>query len=120
MNIIKHVNNSAKNAIRGVVVTFKNEKMFRFHLTLYILVLILMRLLSFDTVVQFTLVIFMVMSLSLELLNTAIEDIVDLVVNNEQHPLAKRAKDAAGGGVFISAITGYAIFLYHAFLFIIT
>lgn len=120
MNIIKHVNNSAMNACRGIAVTFKNEKMFRFHLSLYILVLILMRILAFDTAVQLTLFTFMIMTLSSELLNTAIEDVVDLVVDEQFHTLAKRAKDAAGGGVLICALSGYAVFLYHAFLFIIT
>ncbi|AZB43667.1 diacylglycerol kinase family protein [Bacillus sp. FJAT-42376] len=41
--------------------------------------------------------------LSLELMNTAIERTVDLAVS-EYHPLAKAAKDAAAGAVFIAAL----------------
>ena len=41
--------------------------------------------------------------LSLELVNTAIEALVDLCIQ-DIHPLAKKAKDAAAGAVLISAI----------------
>jgi undecaprenol kinase len=46
--------------------------------------------------------------LSLELINTAIERVVDLVTE-EYHPLAKQAKDIAAGAVFIYAITAVLI-----------
>ena len=52
--------------------------------------------------------------LSLEMLNTAIEAVVDLV-SPQKHPLAKVAKDAASGAVGImsifAAILGLMIFL---------
>jgi diacylglycerol kinase (ATP) len=52
--------------------------------------------------------------LGLELVNTAIEAVVDLVTE-EYRPLAKRAKDAAAGAVLIAAImaaiTGLIIFI---------
>jgi len=41
--------------------------------------------------------------LAAELLNTAIENAVDYI-STEQHPLAKRAKDAASAGVAITAL----------------
>lgn len=41
--------------------------------------------------------------LSLELVNTALEAVVDLV-SPEQHPLAKVAKDAAAGAVLLSSL----------------
>lgn len=52
--------------------------------------------------------------ISLELLNTAIERVVDLA-SPEVHPLAKQAKDLAAGAVlffaFIAVIIGFIIFL---------
>ena len=52
--------------------------------------------------------------MSLELVNTAVESVVDLVTE-ERRPLAKLAKDAAAGAVLIAAImaavTGCIIFL---------
>jgi undecaprenol kinase len=51
---------------------------------------------------------------ALELLNTAIERLVDLVTM-EYHPLAKQAKDIAAGAVFLyaifSVIVGFIIFI---------
>ena len=52
--------------------------------------------------------------LSLELMNTAIERAVDLITK-DYHPLAKAAKDAAAGAVFVyallSVIIGLIIFI---------
>lgn len=55
--------------------------------------------------------------MSLELVNTAVEAVVDLVTE-ERKPLAKIAKDTAAGAVLIAAIAaaviGCIIFLPHA------
>lgn len=56
--------------------------------------------------------------LSLELVNTAIESVVDLA-SPDIHPLAKLSKDAAAGAVLISAIIsaviGLMIFIPYIF-----
>ena len=44
-----------------------------------------------------------------ELMNTAIEQTVDLVVGLRPDPLARRVKDAAAGCVLVAAITAAAI-----------
>jgi len=41
--------------------------------------------------------------LAFELINTAIEDAVDYV-STDQHPIAKRAKDAGSAGVFVASL----------------
>ncbi|GKV64644.1 MULTISPECIES: diacylglycerol kinase family protein [Sporosarcina] len=46
--------------------------------------------------------------MSLELMNTAVEYVVDLVTS-EYHPLAKKAKDIAAGSVLIFALTSAVI-----------
>lgn len=47
--------------------------------------------------------------LSLELLNTAIEAVVDLTVGKTYHELAKIAKDCAAGSVLIAAVVSLVI-----------
>ena len=47
--------------------------------------------------------------LVLELLNTALEAVVDLTVGREFHQLAKIAKDCAAGAVLIAAIAALII-----------
>jgi diacylglycerol kinase (ATP) len=49
------------------------------------------------------LILTMSMVLAMEAINTAVEAVVDLV-SPDYHPLAKRAKDVAAGGVLITAI----------------
>lgn len=45
----------------------------------------------------------------LELINTAIESVVDLTVKQTYHELAKIAKDCAAGAVLISAIAAVMV-----------
>ena len=52
--------------------------------------------------------------LALELLNTAIESVVDLTVKQSYHELAKIAKDCAAGAVLVSAMT--AVFVAGSLL----
>jgi diacylglycerol kinase (ATP) len=47
--------------------------------------------------------------LTLELLNTAIESVVDLTVEQTYHKLAKIAKDCAAGAVLISAMASVMV-----------
>jgi diacylglycerol kinase (ATP) len=49
------------------------------------------------------------MVLVLELLNTALESVVDLTVKHSYHELAKIAKDCAAGAVLIAAIAAIAV-----------
>jgi diacylglycerol kinase (ATP) len=47
--------------------------------------------------------------LTLELLNTSIEAVVDLAVDTQYHELAKIAKDCAAGAVMVSAIAAILV-----------
>ena len=47
--------------------------------------------------------------LAMELLNTALESVVDLTVKQSYHELAKIAKDCAAGAVLISAIAAILV-----------
>jgi diacylglycerol kinase (ATP) len=47
--------------------------------------------------------------MALELLNTAIESVVDLTVKQSYHELAKIAKDCAAGAVLVSAIAAVLV-----------
>jgi len=47
--------------------------------------------------------------LALELLNTAIESVVDLTVKQTYHDLAKIAKDCAAGAVLVSALVAVLV-----------
>lgn len=103
-----------KNALVGVLNTIQTEQNFR--IQLLISVMVLLGGIGFKlSTPEWTIIIFCIsLVLALELMNTAIENVVDLVTN-DYHPLAKKAKDAAAASVLIfsvaTAIIGCIIFL---------
>lgn len=104
---------SFNNALSGIIATVRSERNMKIHLTAAALVLILS--LFYDlTRVEFVIIcINIAIVIICELFNTAIEVIIDTVID-VYHPKAKIVKDTAAGAVFISAllslITAYMIF----------
>jgi diacylglycerol kinase (ATP) len=100
-------------AFAGILYAVRTQPNMRVHLTLAALVLLASLFLRLDRVYIIALVITIVIVLSLELLNTAIEAVVDLLTV-AHHPLAKTAKDAAAGAVLVASI-GAVVVGYLAF-----
>lgn len=101
-------------AWQGIVYGAKKETNFKFHLTAAIIVCIAAFYFSISKMEWLFVLTAISGMLVLELINTAIEKVVDLVTG-EYHPLAKTAKDLAAGAVLVyaifSAIVGLIIFL---------
>jgi diacylglycerol kinase (ATP) len=85
----------------------------RVHLLIAALVLVATLLLRLDRLYVIAVVVTIVIVLALELMNTAIEAVVDLLTV-AHHPLAKTAKDAAAGAVLVATV-GAVIVGYLAF-----
>jgi undecaprenol kinase len=105
---------SFKYAARGILTAIRDEPNLQIHLfiaSLVILTGVLLDIKTFDWTVLIFLIGFVI---TLELTNTAIEEIVNSFTQRE-HPSAKKAKDVAAGAVLVSAITasiiGLLIFL---------
>lgn len=101
-------------AFEGIFHGLKMERHLKFHL-LATIVVISAGLFTGLTAIEWFLVIILIGGmLSLELMNSAVERIVDLITS-EKHVLAKQAKDLAAGAVLIyaivSAVIGLMIFL---------
>ncbi len=101
-------------AITGIMTALWSERNMRIHLLVSLLVIGCALFFSISQL-EWLFVIFAIGGIfSLELINTAIERVVDLITK-EYQPLAKQAKDIAAGAVFIYAITvvviGIMIFL---------
>lgn len=105
---------SFKFAFEGMVHSLRTEQNIRFHMLATVVVIITGVLTGLDKGEWIIILVLVGGMLSLELMNTAIERVVDLVSPGWQ-PLAKQAKDAAAGAVLvfatISAIIGILIFL---------
>ncbi|WP_096188359.1 diacylglycerol kinase family protein [Evansella halocellulosilytica] len=95
-------------ASMGIVHTWKSEQNFRIHTILAIVIFIAAQLLNIPLFEQTVLVIVIGGVLALELLNTAIEHIVDFLVQSYDKR-AKIIKDAAAGAVFIFSVTAVIV-----------
>ena len=100
-------------AIEGLMSALQNEKHMKFH-TLSAILIVILAILTNASKVEILLVsISVAFVIITELINTAVEALVDLI-SPERHPLAKLAKDVAAGAVLVAAINavcvGYLLF----------
>lgn len=90
------------NAINGIVYTATTQRNFRIQLILAVIVLALSLFYGLGTTEFLCLVFALFFVIFAEMVNTAIETVVDLFVD-VYHPKAKIAKDVAAGAVVLSA-----------------
>jgi diacylglycerol kinase (ATP) len=104
---------SFHHAFEGIVHATRTQPNMRLHLIAAALVLVATLALHLQRPYVIAIVITVAVVIAVELVNTAIEAIVDLL-EPEIHPLARVAKDAAAGAVLIVAfaalIVGYLTF----------
>lgn len=110
---MKRLFRSFNHAFDGIVHTTRTQPNMRTHVVVAIVVLLAALLLRLDRFYVIALIVAIALVLALELLNTAVEAIVDMMTQ-AHHPLAKTAKDAAAGAVLVASIAavviGYLIF----------
>ena len=90
-----------KAAISGVALTFRTQRHMRFHIYTVGVVVLLALFLGLGPREWLVLLFTVVLVLTAEMFNSAIEATVDLVQPG-YHPLAKTAKDIAAGAVLIT------------------
>ncbi len=100
---------SFKYAAAGVTYAFHTQRNFRIHCVMGTLAISFGALLRLTGVEMAVICITSGLVLTLELLNTAIESVVDLTVGQTYHELAKIAKDCAAGAVLISAFASVLV-----------
>lgn len=95
-------------AVQGIISVLKTEKNMKFHYLAAIAIIIIS--LFFDiSSTEFMLMLFaIVLVVFAEMINTAIERTIDLVVQ-EYNPIAKYVKDVAAGAVLITAINAIVV-----------
>ena len=105
---------SFKHAFRGIRMVVSSEQNMRIHLIFVVLVIIFGLLLNISRMEWMLCLLAFGLVIGAEMMNTAIESIVDLV-SPDHHVLAGRAKDIAAGAVLVTAIaaalTGLYIFI---------
>lgn len=103
MSIIRRHHISFKNAFSGLKWAFTTQPNFRVHATLAILALWIGFWLKVSFVEMTILVLTIVFGLGVEMVNTAIESMTDLITT-EYKQQAKIAKDVAAGMMLVVAI----------------
>lgn len=103
-------------AFSGISEAFRSERNLKIDGLCALAVLVLGALFQISVYEWLFVILCIGMVFSLEIVNTAIETVVDLVCP-EIHPLAKRAKDCAAGAVLcaalVSVVIGALIFVPH-------
>ncbi len=100
--------------IKGLKYAYRNEQNLAVDVGISLLVLIAGVIFKLEKTEWLVVILTIGAVISLELINTAIEAVVDMVTE-EYHPLAKVAKDTSAAAVFViaivAAILGLIIFL---------
>jgi len=101
---------NAKYAIEGLIHATKSEMSFKLELLFTPLVLLAIWYAPFGFEQKLILLVTLVLIMIVELLNSAIENVVDLVTK-QKHPLAKNAKDIAATAVLFSVLLHIGIWV---------
>lgn len=103
-----------KHVFNGVSVLWKEEHNARIHIITSFIVLTLSFLLNLSSTEWLIILVLIALVLSLEIINTAIENICDYI-SPEWHQAIKKIKDLSAAAVFlaamISVVCGIIIFL---------
>lgn len=97
------VGRSFEHAYHGVVSAVRTQRNMRFHVVAAVAVLVGSLLVGVSELELAVLVLTILVVFVTEMLNTAMEFVVDLVTS-EYHPLAKLAKDVSAGAVLVSSV----------------
>lgn len=106
---------SLEFAVTGIVTAFKDERNMKKHAVSAVLAVFAGLIFQVSVTEWLFLLLSIFLVISFEILNSAIENVVDLASNYHFSMLAKNAKDMAAGAVLVisgfAALTGIIIFV---------
>lgn len=109
-----HIATAFHCAREGIAYAYLTQRNFKIHTAFAVLAVILGIVLGIDVPSWVAIVLCIALVFGLEMMNTAIEAVVDLV-SPEWNLFAKRAKDCAAGAVYVAAAASLVV---AAFVFI--
>jgi len=100
---------SFRHAVNGIRSTARRERNFRIHICFAVLAIAACIVFRVEAIhfIMVGFAIFFVMAM--ELVNTAVEALVDMYCRGKPHPLAKLAKDAAAGAVLLASVQAVVV-----------
>jgi len=111
---LKRIINAFGYSMKGLRAAFKHESAFRQETALLIILLPAAFMLGRNIVDYSILIGSLLLVLIVELLNSAVETVVDRI-GDEHHELAGRAKDMGSAAVFISLVNVVVIWSMYGF-----
>jgi diacylglycerol kinase (ATP) len=99
---------SFNHAFQGLVIAVRHQRNMRIHLTVAVGVLLASILLNVTRLEMVAILVAITFVLVVELVNSAIEAVVDLLTDRFD-PRAKAAKDLAAGAVLVAAVNALAV-----------
>lgn len=112
---------SFKNAFFGLFYCFRTQRNFRLHLLVTILVLVVSYFLRIEKTEVLFLFFAILLVLALEMVNTTIEAIIDLMTSEWQEK-ARLAKDIAAATILLAAVGAVVIgiIIFSPYILLIT
>jgi len=105
---LRRIARSFGHAIDGIVYAARTQPNLRVHLLVAVAVLAATLFVHLRRSETIAVVVLVAVVIAMELMNTAIESVVDLLTATH-HPLAKSAKDAAAAAVFVVALAALLV-----------
>lgn len=105
---LKRLINSFGYAIKGIITVYKTEQNIVIHTIAAFLVMLMAFYFKVSHLELSMLILVIGLVIAFEIINTALEYVVDMTMPNI-HPMAKMAKDAASGAVLVTAIAAIMI-----------
>lgn len=99
---------SFNHAVSGIIAALKTEGHMKFHFFCAISVLVLSLFFDFNRIEFAVLALTVGLVIICEMINTAIERIID-IVSPDYHPVARVVKDIAAGAVLVSAVVAFLV-----------
>ncbi len=112
----KQILQAFKWSLKGLQATYREEASFRLEIYLCVVLIPLSFLLANNHIDLILLIGSCVLVLLVEVINSAIEAVVDLVCGDERHELAGRAKDMGSAAVFLAqmlVLLTWGLICYH-------
>ena len=107
--VAHNLRTSFRYAAQGIAYGFMSQRNFRIHISIGSFVFALGIFLRLSLNHLAVLVLTVTAVLVLELLNTAMEAVVDLVIGRRFHPLARIAKDCSAAAVLVASFSSLII-----------
>ncbi|OPZ79344.1 MAG: Diacylglycerol kinase [Alphaproteobacteria bacterium ADurb.Bin438] len=114
---IKRIFNAFKYSYSGFISSFKSEEAFRQDLLFCLIFFVIALFLPCDVISKIILIFPLVLIIIMELVNTAIETVVDRI-SEEYHELSKKAKDIGSLLVLLSFVFRAGVWFFMILSFI--